>query len=192
MRLARPSTVRMSWPSAIAASVRQALIALPSMRTVQAPHIPMPHPSRTLCSRKSSRSTSSSVWWPGTLMDDSRPLTRRVSGRISTIDAFAGPDRAADSLGSQRNRADRGAYGRADRVPDCWRDRGKAGLAEAVDLSVGLGVLGQRRREPQREVRESGDVVIGEVRVRDLAAIEEHLLEQRLREAERRAALVLQ
>lgn len=56
--VSKPSIVSRSWPETVTASVRHALIGMPSMRTVQAPHTPMPQPSFVPVSAKSSRSTS--------------------------------------------------------------------------------------------------------------------------------------
>ncbi len=64
--VANPSTVRISDPSASAASIRQEFTVRPSTMTVQAPHSPTTQHSLVPVRPRSSRSTSSSVWWTAT------------------------------------------------------------------------------------------------------------------------------
>ncbi len=71
----RPSTVATLVPSAASASMRQPETGWPSTRTVQAPHMPTPQPSRAPSSASSLRSTSSSVSVEETSSACASPLT---------------------------------------------------------------------------------------------------------------------
>src|SRR5204863_2851124 len=76
--------------------------------------------------------------------------------------------RRPNPLRRERNAANRYPDRVADGVADGRWHRGQTGLAETVHLGVWLRVLGERGREVEREVRKGGDVVVGEVRIRDL------------------------
>ena len=56
--------------------------ALPSSSTVQAPHMPTPHPSRTPNRRRLSRSASTSVWCGSAESCSGRPLTVRLTRSV--------------------------------------------------------------------------------------------------------------
>src|ERR1043166_5300500 len=144
-----PSMVRICLPSASGASSRQLLIGLPSTRTVQAPHIPMPQPSRAPNSLSSSRSTWSKVWWGGALTRGRRPLTSRVrlslpsssvgrgcgsSSVVWVIDSPQLAQAAQHLLGGDRQVRDPHTGRAADGVADRGHDRRDGGLADAVDL----------------------------------------------------------
>ena len=58
-----PSMVTTFRPSTAGAGTRQAVTALPSIITVQAPHSPIPQPSLVPVRRRSSLSISKSLWW---------------------------------------------------------------------------------------------------------------------------------
>ena len=70
--------VVMCLPAICMVNVRQLLIALPSTKTVQVPHIPIPQDPRAPTSPKLSRRVSRSNWSHGTSSVCDSPFTHRV------------------------------------------------------------------------------------------------------------------
>ena len=132
----RPSMVVISWPSCITASVRQALMRLPSTSTVQAPHWPRSQPFFEPVSPTTSRSASSSVTRGSSASRWSMPLMRRTTGIVA-----AG---AGAAFGAAAAWATPSGVARPPRVATvaCMKPRREsAGAAGAVPASSRSGLL---------------------------------------------------
>src|SRR5688572_1667849 len=90
---AMPSTVRISWPSACTASIKQERAERPSSRMVQAPHTPCSQPRCVPVRPSSTRRKSASVRRTGTslLYDLLLTVTEMVRLSVMSVDHFIGP-----------------------------------------------------------------------------------------------------
>ena len=80
--LASPSMVSTSRPATSSAKTRQALTGAPSIRTVQVPQLPLPHPSLVPVKPMRSRKSSSSVSRGSTNTECSAPLMVELSSNF--------------------------------------------------------------------------------------------------------------
>ena len=128
---ARPSTVRISEPSASTARTRHESTVRPSTITVQAPHSPTRQHSLVPVSARSSRRMSSSVWFGATSTARRAPLTVTSMGTFAIMPAPPSP----------------GARGpwpaRAGQGPGAWR-------AGTRDRRAWSGRTGSRPRRSSR------------------------------------------